>query len=123
MTDDVDDDHHHHDHRFPNDVWFLLHMPSQDGQRICEGCKAYSYCEGCRRKIEGKETHSEGDWDDLRVLETPEGSAWLGVSFAGRNEFNIYTYIYKYIFIFTSKYVDSVKSVKNICCFFFGRFG
>ena len=32
----------------------------QDGQRICEGCKAYSYCEGCRRKIEGKETHSEG---------------------------------------------------------------
>ena len=43
-------------------------MPSQDGQRICEGCKAYSYCEGCRRKIEGKETHSEGDWDDLRGL-------------------------------------------------------
>ena len=80
----------------------FFHMPSQDGQRICEGCKAYSYCEGCRRKIEGKETHSEGHWDDLRGLVTPEGSGWL-------QEIDS---------IYITKYIDSVKSEKKNMLFF-----
>lgn len=39
---------------------FTFATTDQDGQRICEACKGYSYCEACRKRIEGKETRSEG---------------------------------------------------------------
>eukprot|EP00438_Fugacium_kawagutii_P014750 Skav202474 [mRNA] locus=scaffold149:634840:652977:+ [translate_table: standard] len=38
-----------------------------DGKQVCEGCKSYSYCEACRKKIDGKETRSEG-WKSNRQI-------------------------------------------------------
>ena len=50
-----------------------------DGQRLCEGCKPSSYCEACRKKIEGKETKSEGSGMFVEVLWGGDGWSpfWL----------------------------------------------